>query len=97
MSPRDNVIAFPTTASVPTSAPDPDAIEIGKLWRRIRLLGSLQGYIEIGRKLRDKLAQLKRGQRLKWVKANADVMGFGDRTARWMGAKKLETEDRMGI
>jgi hypothetical protein len=63
---------------------DPRAVKIGHAYRRY-LTGMTEGvlgWIETGQLLKATKAELPHGQWLPWLRANADVLGFGERTAQ---------------
>jgi len=67
-----------TALAVMKPKADPDAVEIGKLWRKAcsSLVESSKYYLECGRKLAEKKATLKHGEWLPWLADNTDVLGF---------------------
>ena len=72
---------------------DPDALAIGDLYRRGRqsMVESVRYLIEAGKRLKAKKDALGHGHWLPWVEKNAEVLGFGDRTAeRVLGAAKFD-------
>jgi hypothetical protein len=63
---------------------DREAIEIGDLARR-----GVEHWIEAGRRLLAKKAEIGHGNFGRWIATNKNVLGFGDSTARrLMGAAK---------
>jgi hypothetical protein len=61
--------------------PDKDANEIGRLYRLASgsLVESMRHAFECGKKLAKKRADLKHGEWLPWLEANADALGFENR------------------
>jgi hypothetical protein len=62
------------------SGGDPDAVEIGKIWRRGNQLthGSILCYIDVGQRLQKKKDSLERGEWGTWLKDNIQSIGFKD-------------------
>ena len=65
-----------------TTKHDEDAVEIGKLYRssNVSLAESIKARLECGRLLLAKKASLRHGEWLPWLKANAQALGFKDRS-----------------
>jgi Protein of unknown function (DUF3102) len=63
---------------------DQDAAEIGRLYGEARsgMVASVCRLVEAGQRLADKKAELGHGRWLPWLTANADALGFGERTAQ---------------
>jgi N6-adenosine-specific RNA methylase IME4 len=63
---------------------DSDAAEIGNLYRQAHasMVASVQNLIEAGQRLTAKKAELGHGNWIPWLEANADALGFGERTAQ---------------
>jgi phage N-6-adenine-methyltransferase len=76
---------------------DGDAIEIGDLYRKGKssMVDSVRYLIEAGQQLAAKKGSLGHGAWLPWLEANADALGFGERTARLLmgGANRKLTAD----
>ncbi len=71
---------------IATDIVDGDAIAIGEIYGRIRLsfIESVEAQIECGHRLAEKKAKLAHGMWQRWFDANADALGFGERTARML-------------
>jgi hypothetical protein len=71
---------------------DQDAVHIGSLYREARksAVESARQLIEAGRRLAEKRKSLAHGEWLPWLAANAEVLGFQDRStaSRLMAAAK---------
>ena len=65
---------------------DKDAVEIGKLYKHVRLnlIASVRCSIECGQRLAAKKATLKHGEWLPWLEANRASLGFGESAAKMM-------------
>jgi len=63
---------------------DSDAEKIGALYTKAKrsLVNQLRYLIEAGQAMRYKKGSMPRGEWLPWLEDNAEVLGFGDRTAR---------------
>jgi ParB family chromosome partitioning protein len=74
---------------------DKDAIEIGKWYSKIGVVENVKAAIECGTRLKLKKDVLDHGEWLPWLEVNADVLGFGERTARLLmsAAKRKLTAD----
>jgi N6-adenosine-specific RNA methylase IME4 len=70
---------------------DQDAAEIGRLYGQYRkgIVDAVVYWGEAGQRLAAKKSELGHGQWLPWLAANAEVLGFGERTAQLLikGAK----------
>jgi len=76
---------------------DSDAIQIGDLYRKGKssMVDSVRYLVEAGQRLVAKKDSLRHGEWLPWLEANADALGFGERTARLLmgGANRKLTAD----
>jgi ParB family chromosome partitioning protein len=75
----------PATLFEPTATVDPDAAAIGDLYRKGNqsTIAAARFHIQCGKRLAAKKRELGHGRWLRWLKANANVLGFDDdRTAR---------------
>jgi len=65
---------------------DVDAVEIGRAYRKAggSLVESVKWQIECGRRLAEKKESIGHGGWLPWLKDQADVLGFGGRTAQML-------------
>jgi hypothetical protein len=75
-----------TTDIVTRGNSDPDAAEIGELYARARgsMADAVRHAITCGEKLIAKKKNFAHGHWLQWLQANAEVLGFGERTARML-------------
>src|SRR6478735_1308023 len=73
-----------TTDIVTRGNTDPDATEIGKLYARARgsMVDAVRQAIACGEKLITKKKNFAHGHWNQWLQANAEILGFGERTAR---------------
>jgi hypothetical protein len=63
-------------------SPDEDAVTIGNLYRKGReaVRDSINFYLQAGQKLIDKKKSVPRGAWLRWLRSNAETLGFTNRT-----------------
>ncbi|MDE5446478.1 DUF3102 domain-containing protein [Bradyrhizobium sp. CSA207] len=75
-----------TTDIVKRGNTDPDATEIGELYARARgsMVDAVRQAIACGEKLIAKKKTFAHGHWSQWLQANAEVLGFGERTARML-------------
>jgi len=73
---------------------DKEAAEIGTLYTKAKVsfVESVRSLDRIGQKLTEKKTDLAHGEWLVWLEANADLLGFGERTAQLLmkGHAKLK-------
>jgi Protein of unknown function (DUF3102) len=74
---------------------DQDAASIGHLYREgcRGMVGSIRCMVEAGQRLAAKKAELGHGRWMPWLRDNAEVLGFQDRTARLL----MRAADQIGI
>ena len=75
-----------TTDIVTRANTDPDAAEIGELYARARgsMVDAVRQAIGCGEKLIAKRKAFAHGHWSQWLQANAEVLGFGEHTARML-------------
>src|SRR5262245_18494348 len=76
---------------------DIDAAKIGDLYRKSKssMVESVRCLLEAGHRLAARKASLGHGAWLQWLEKNAEVLGFGERTARMLirGANRKPASD----
>ena len=75
-----------TTDIITRGNTDPDATEIGELYARARgsMVDAVRQAIACGEKLIAKKKHFAHGHWNQWLEANAEILGFGERTARML-------------
>lgn len=75
-----------TTDIVTPCNTDPDATEIGELYSRARgsMVDAVRQAVACGEKLIAKKKTFAHGHWNQWLQANAEILGFGERTARML-------------
>jgi hypothetical protein len=75
-----------TTDIVTRGNTDPDATEIGELYAHARgsMVDAVRQAIACGEKLIAKRKAFAHGHWSQWLQANAEILGFGERTARML-------------
>jgi ParB family chromosome partitioning protein len=87
---------------------DQEAIVIGDLYRRARgsMVGSIKYLAEAGRRLITKKESLKHGEWLPWLQANADALGFENRStaqrlmmlgAKWCASASFDEAEALRL